>query len=709
MLLAPQASKKQRGEPDASRLGSGPLQKMRRPERARKGRTTTVDHSRKTGGTEPDGVADLRNGGALSQRLPGYQERSAQIEMATLVAEALTRETHAILEAPTGTGKSLAYLVPLVRSGKVALLSTANKALQEQLFFKDIPFAQQHIQWVEAALVKGMGNYVCLARLHAERATVPLERQSPKLQRLAAVVEDPASGFTGDIDALPFQIPNDLRSRINGDRDQCAWDKCPYFHDCYIRQVREQARRARVIVVNHTLLLLNAMAEGAILPRHDVVVLDEAHHLEEEATRAFTTTVTLAQISSFLELKKLRAHTPLQLQLDVADGAVQLWQRLEQEFSAADANKIALRQPVQEGLRLAGLLREVATVLDRHPPLSQTGEEEVLYQKMIRRAHRLAEHVQLVFAVENPGQYVYYLERGSSPEHGHGAPAVEVSAAPLDVAPWLKELLFGKCPVLCTSATLATVGPHTDRSRERGPNFAYFRQSVGLDEPGVIERVLPLTFDYTSNALLYVPDAIPAPAYGSSRAARDYTAAIAHQMQQLVEASRGRAFLLFTSKSMLDRVYEALAPRLPYPLLRQGDLPHAELARRFRETPGAVLFGLRSFWEGVDIAGEALSLVVIDKLPFDPPDDPVHQARKARLKDGFSGYTLPRAVLRLKQGLGRLLRASDDRGVMAVLDTRLHRGYGKRILRALPPAPLVTRVEEVERFFARLDRSSSRR
>ncbi len=668
-----------------------------------------MDHSRKTGGTEPDGVADLRNGGALSQRLPGYQERSAQIEMATLVAEALTRETHAILEAPTGTGKSLAYLVPLVRSGKVALLSTANKALQEQLFFKDIPFAQQHIQWVEAALVKGMGNYVCLARLHAERATVPLERQSPKLQRLAAVVEDPASGFTGDIDALPFQIPNDLRSRINGDRDQCAWDKCPYFHDCYIRQVREQARRARVIVVNHTLLLLNAMAEGAILPRHDVVVLDEAHHLEEEATRAFTTTVTLAQISSFLELKKLRAHTPLQLQLDVADGAVQLWQRLEQEFSAADANKIALRQPVQEGLRLAGLLREVATVLDRHPPLSQTGEEEVLYQKMIRRAHRLAEHVQLVFAVENPGQYVYYLERGSSPEHGHGAPAVEVSAAPLDVAPWLKELLFGKCPVLCTSATLATVGPHTDRSRERGPNFAYFRQSVGLDEPGVIERVLPLTFDYTSNALLYVPDAIPAPAYGSSRAARDYTAAIAHQMQQLVEASRGRAFLLFTSKSMLDRVYEALAPRLPYPLLRQGDLPHAELARRFRETPGAVLFGLRSFWEGVDIAGEALSLVVIDKLPFDPPDDPVHQARKARLKDGFSGYTLPRAVLRLKQGLGRLLRASDDRGVMAVLDTRLHRGYGKRILRALPPAPLVTRVEEVERFFARLDRSSSRR
>jgi Rad3-related DNA helicase len=668
-----------------------------------------VDHSRKTGGTEPDGVADLRNEGALSRRLPGYQERPTQIEMAKLVARALREETPAIIEAPTGVGKSLAYLVPLVRSGKVAIVSTANKALQAQLFFKDIPFVQRHIQWFDAALVKGMGNYVCLARLHAERTEVPVERQSPKLQRLLAMVEDATSGFTGDIDALSFQLPDDLRSRINGDRDQCAWDRCPFFQDCYIRQVREQARRARVIVVNHTLLLLDAMAEGAILPRHDVVILDEAHHLEEEATRAFTTTVTLAQISSLLELKKLRAHTPLQLQLDVADGAVQLWQRLEQEFSAADAHTIALRQPVQEGLRLAGLLREVATVLDRHRPPSQTGEEEVLYQRMIRRAHRLAEHVQLVFAVEQPGQYVYYLEHGSPPGHGQRALAVEVLAAPLDVAPWLKELLFGKCPVLCISATLATVGPHTDRSRERGPNFAYFRQSVGLDGPGMIERVLPLTFDYQSNALLYVPDAISAPAYGSSRAARDYSAAIAHQMQQLVEASRGRAFLLFTSRSMLDRVYEALAPRLSYPLLRQGDLPHAELARRFRETPGAVLFGLRSFWEGVDIAGEALSLVVIDKLPFDPPDDPVHQARKARLKDGFSGYTLPRAVLQLKQGLGRLLRTDNDRGVMAVLDRRLHRGYGKRILRALPPAPLVTRVEEVERFFVRLDRSSSRR
>ena len=668
-----------------------------------------MDHSRKTGGTEPDGVADLRNGGALSRRLPGYQEQPTQIEMAKLVARALREETPAIIEAPTGVGKSLAYLVPLVRSGKVTIVSTANKVLQAQLFFKDIPFVQQHIQRFEAALVKGMGNYVCLARLHAERTEVPVERQSPKLQRLVAIVEDADSGFQGDIDALSFQLPDDLRGRINGDRDQCAWDKCPYFSDCYIRQVREQARRARVIVVNHTLLLLDAMAEGAILPRHDVVILDEAHHLEEEATRAFTTTVTLAQISSLLELKKLRAHTPLQLQLDVAHGAVQLWQRLEQEISAADANTIALRQPVQEGLRLAGLLREVATVLDRHQPPSQTGEEEILYQRMIRRAQQLAEHVQLVCAVEQPGQYVYSLERGSTPGHEQRAREVEVSAAPLDVAPWLKELLFSKCPVICTSATLATVGPHTDRSRERGPNFAYFRQSVGLDGPDVIEHVLPLTFDYASNALLYVPDTIPAPAYGSSRAAQDYSAAIAHQMQQLVEASRGRAFLLFTSRSMLDRVYETLAPRLPYPLLRQGDLPHAELVRRFRETPGAVLCGLRSFWEGVDIAGEALSLVVIDKLPFDPPDDPVHQARKARLKDGFSGYTLPRAVLQLKQGLGRLLRTDNDRGVMAVLDTRLHRGYGKRILRALPPAPLVTRIEEVKRFFARLDRSSSRR
>jgi Rad3-related DNA helicase len=244
---------------------------------------STHPHSSRTNkrarATDPTAVADLRQGGLLSQRLPGYQERPAQIEMASLVSEALTMEKHAIVEAPTGIGKSLAYLVPIVRSGKVALISTANKALQEQLFYKDIPFIQRHIQPFEAALVKGIGNYVCLDRLETERTGGSLELVWWEWQRLIETINDPTRIFQGDFETLGFQLPGDLQSRICGDSDQCAWNKCPSFHDCYIRQMREQAQRAQVTVVNHTLLLLDAVAEGAILPNREVIVLDAAHHL----------------------------------------------------------------------------------------------------------------------------------------------------------------------------------------------------------------------------------------------------------------------------------------------------------------------------------------------------------------------------------------------------------------------------------------------
>ncbi len=288
-----------------------------------------------------------------------------------------------------------------------------------------------------------------------------------------------------------------------------------------------------------------------------------------------------------------------------------------------------------------------------------------------------------------------------------GGIQLQVSAAPLDVTSWLQEKLFKKCNVICTSATLATIGPNPTHPEEKGPNFGYFRKRVGLDQideaDEVLERILPLTFDYESNALLYMPRDLPEPAYGAG--SDDYMKSIAREMYKLVKASRGRAFLLFSSKRMLERAYELMSPHLPYPLLKQGDMTRLELTRRFREEEGAVLFGLKSFWEGVDIAGEALSLVVIDKLPFDPPDDPVHEARVAQMKaageNWFGTYVLPQAVLRLKQGLGRLLRSREDRGVMAILDTRLHtKGYGKMVLNALPPARRTSSIRDVEHFFA---------
>ncbi len=655
------------------------------------------------GTTDLSDVADmLRLGGVLSQQLPGYRERPAQIEMVRLVAEALTKEKHAIVEASTGTGKSLSYLIPIVRSGRTAIISTANKALQEQLFFKDIPFVQRHIQSFEAALVKGFGNYLCLDRLEEGRSAPLPTIQRQLAEQVLALSNDRARPFNGDLETLDVSLPDDLRARINGDRDQCAWSKCPHFSRCFLRQMREQAQRAQVIVVNHTLLLLDAMVGGAILPDREVVVVDEAHHLEEEATRAATVTVKASQITVVLALKAVLAHAPGPLRDEIAACLAHVWQQLEQQLSKTQSDKAILREPVREGLRLSSLLRQLAAALQQQPALVQTEKEEILAQKRIQRIQTLADHVQQVCAVNQPNELVYYLERVAAA--GQQPATVALVAAPLDVASWLKERLFDARPVICASATLATVSAAARGTGNQQPTFAYFKQRVGLAPGDTLERILPLTFDYPRQALLYVPRDLPKPAYDNGPEVQQYVQAIATRMECLVKLSQGRAFLLFSSRRMQDLVYEYIAPHLSYPVLRQGELPRAALVQRFREQCGTVLFGLKTFWEGVDIAGEALSLVVIDKVPFDPPDDPVHAARIARLKargkDWFGAYVLPQAVLQLKQGVGRLLRTNDDRGVMAILDTRLlTKGYGNSILRALPPAPLVTRIEEVERFF----------
>lgn len=654
--------------------------------------------------------ADLHQGGVLSKCLPGYEERPAQIEMATLISRSIVECNPSIVEASTGTGKSLAYLIPIVRSGKVAIVSTANKALQEQLFFKDIPFVQRYIRHFDAALVKGMGNYICLDRVEQERVGIQHYVKNRDFLRLLERLEQSDERFTGDFETLGFTLPPDIRGKVNADRDQCTWSKCSYFSDCYVRRMKARAGLANVIVVNHTLLLLDAFMEGNLLPERDVIVIDEAHHLEDEATRAFTTTISQGQVATLLAQHLLKDHTPPALQDETKETMMRAWEQLVRVADPGYKGRANLKEPLQEGLNLASMVSKLADALRTGRPKQMTEKDEQLYDKLISRAQNLAEGIRTVFAVNRPEKYVYYVEKVMTGGR-RGLQQLEVSAAPLEVTSWLKEQLFDKSNVICTSATLATIGPDPARPEVKGPNFAYFRRRVGLDAssyPDVQERILPLTFDYQSRALLYLPRHLPEPAYGTGPAAQAYTQAIGREMIKLVEASRGRAFLLFSSKRMLDEVYEIflreLPTRLKYPLLRQGDMTRMELVRSFREREGAVLFGLKSFWEGVDIAGEALSLVVIDKLPFDPPDDPVHEARVAQMKaageNWFGIYVLPQAVLRLKQGLGRLLRTHDDRGVMAILDTRLHtKGYGKQIVLALPPARRTMSLEAVARFF----------
>lgn len=651
---------------------------------------------------------DLSHGGILSERLEGYEERPAQIEMAKLVARSLTEERPVIIEAATGTGKTLSYLLPIVRSGNVAIISTANKALQEQLFYKDIPFVQEHVQDFEAALVKGMGNYICLDRMDKERIENQPLLKNPDFTRLLNIVKEFELTITGDFETLGFTLPNDLRGRVNADRDQCAWRDCTFFSRCYVRHMREKAEDAQVIVVNHTLLLLDAVLNGFLLPRRDVIVVDEAHHLEEEATRAFTVTIGESQISALLAQHRLKEHSRLDLQDEAKQTMVFVWERLAHVSKPAySKGRVNLQEPLEEGLRLATVISNLAESLQLQRPEYMEEKENVLYDKLIARTENLAENIRMVFSVDKRDRFVYYVEPVEKP--GRRGQQLEVSAAPLDVTAWLKEHLFSKSNVICTSATLATISPNPNDPGDRGPNFAYYRRRVGLDYteyPHVLESILPLTFDYEKNALLYLPRHLPEPVYGPE--SDGYTKAIAEEMMRLVEASRGRAFLLFSSKRMLNAVYNIFLDYLPVhldlDLLRQGDYNRIDLVRAFKESQGAVLFGLKSFWEGVDIPGEALSLVVIDKMPFDPPDDPVHEARVAQMKasgeNWFGTYVLPQAVLRLKQGLGRLLRSHEDRGVMAILDTRLYtKSYGKLVINALPPARRTSSLRDVERFF----------
>lgn len=651
---------------------------------------------------------DLGHGGILSESLQGYEERPAQIEMAALVARALIEERHVIVEAATGTGKSLAYLLPIVRSGKIAIISTANKALQEQLFYKDIPFIQEHIQSFEAALVKGMGNYICLDRMYKERVEMQPLLKNPEFTRLMNIVEEFELNISGDFETLGFTLSNDIRARINADSDQCAWRECPYFSKCYVRQMRDTAARSQVIVVNHTLLLLDVALDGYLLPKHDVIVVDEAHHLEEEATRAFTVTVSESKIFTLLAQQRLKLHSPADLQEEAKQTMQFVWERLDYiAHSTPHKSRIILQEPIQEGLHLATIIAKLADSLREQRPEYMEEPENTLYDKLVTRTDNLSEAIRKVFSVDQRDIYVYYVEHVK--KTGRWGSNLEVNAAPLDVNSLLREQLFYESKVICTSATLATVGPSPIDPEDRGPNFAYFRSRVGLDyteHSDVLEHILPYTFDYENNALLYLPRHLPEPVYGPD--SQFYTNKIAEEMMKLVEASQGRAFLLFSSKRMLDAVYNIFQDHLPtyldFRLLRQGDMNRIELVREFRASESAILFGLKSFWEGVDIAGESLSIVVIDKMPFDPPDDPVHEARvavmKANNENWFGNYVLPQAVLRLKQGLGRLLRTHEDRGVMAILDTRLHtKSYGKLVINALPPARRTVHLRHVEDFF----------
>jgi Rad3-related DNA helicase len=636
-------------------------------------------------------IDDLRDGGTLSRSLEGYQERAAQIQMAQLVETAIREEKHALMESATGTGKSLSYLIPLIRSDKKGIVSTANKALQEQLYYKDVPFCQQHIQNFEAVLLKGKNNYLCLQRFETEKHEgVQVYAQDKIYDHIEESVDNPT--WSGDFETLPFNVPYEVKQRINVDENECARRKCPAYHECYYYQLREKAQRAQVIITNHDTLLLSVQAGSRLLPSHDVTIIDEAHTLETVATKQLAVQIRASQIYALLRLQRIKNYTAERTREQCREQAEKLFEFLESFFPHKDKERVALTAVINEGISLARTIERLSNQLMANKPQGLDGEEGELYKRTISRCDNLAQHVHTVFSVED-SHFVYYLERKND--------QISACMSPLDVAPALRDTLFTNKTVICTSATLSTPGPE-------GPDFRFFQSQTGMDNPEMTPHILPLVFDYKKQAMLYTPNDLPVPSYGKTAAAEQYEQAVATRMQQLVQASRGRAFLLFSSRYMLNSVASHIVPTLNsegFTIFQQGDMPTTELLKQFRSSSKGVLLGLKTFWEGVDVRGEALSLVVIDRLPFPPTEDPTIKAKLNFIDNSgqnpFRLYTLPQITLQIKQAIGRLIRSSEDEGVMAILDVRLHtKWYGASILACMPPSKRSSDIQHVRYFFS---------
>jgi ATP-dependent DNA helicase DinG len=621
-------------------------------------------------------------GGALSRSLEGYEERPAQTALAEAVERVLREGGLLLAEAGTGTGKTLAYLLPAVELGRRVVVSTGTKNLQEQLVTKDIPVLAEALgRDLDVAVMKGRGNYLCLLRFRSfkEAGTFRRPDEVPLLRAVSAWAPRTATGDRAEIADLPDGA--DFWRDVSATSETCIGQKCPDFSACWVTKMRQRALEADLVVVNHHLLCADLAVKessyGEVIPPYDTIVLDEAHLLEDVATQYFGVQMSSYRVDELArdverELKAERRHEPAVLSLGASlrDRGQRFFRRLAGRgrrlgpgwMSPPEAEDAAALADRLEGLRSS---------------LLALPDKPEAVHGLAGRALTLGTELGFLLAAEDD-DHVYFVE-----ERGR---AVVLRATPIDVSALLREHLFEKVRAgVLTSATLAV-----------DDSFAYLRDRLGIEAGD--ELRLPSPFPYEENCLLYVPRRMPDPRSPA------FVEEAAEEALRLLELSQGRAFVLFTSYQNMNAVGERLAGRLPYPLLMQGEAPKHVLLDAFRSTPGAVLLATASFWQGVDVVGEQLSCVIVDKLPFASPSDPVVSARIDRLRDRggnpFGEYQVPVAVLMLKQGLGRLIRSSSDRGVLAVLDSRLvQRGYGRRFLESLPPARLVHEMEEVARFF----------
>jgi len=644
-------------------------------------------------------------GGILAHSSLPYEYRPGQLEMAKAVERSLEERRHLIVEAGTGTGKTLAYLLPALRTGQRVIISTGTKALQDQLFFRDVPFLESLLGPLRVCYMKGRANYLCrhkLVTLQTQPILSGLE-EIDQYRQISAWEQTTETGDRSELSGMPESSP--LWNKLDARTEACLGSTCPDYRRCFITEMRRKAMESDIIIVNHHLffadLSVKQEAAGApdagILPEAAAVIFDEAHELEEVASNYFGLSV------SNVRFEELARDTDALLRgkegAEKLPGVTQQLRERARMFFAGLPMAGDGRQPFvgrEDFLETSGdLYMSVRATLHRL-------EAEMEGLKGIDEAPGLRKRVarlrtELEFLLEsNASNMVYWMERrasfGGTDKAAARGPRAQsrttfLQATPIDVSELLHEMVFDQIPtVVLTSATLTVQG-----------GFEHMRKRLGLTEAR--ELVVPSHFQYDKQALLYLPPNMPDPREP------DFPEAAANCIRRVLEITRGRAFCLFTSYSQMRDLYERLLPVLDFPLLLHGTAPRNALLEEFRSTPNAVLFGTSSFWQGVDVQGEALSCVIIDKLPFAVPSDPVVAARMRAIEEAggkpFFDYQVPAAVLTLKQGFGRLIRSLEDRGVLVLLDPRVRRQrYGQTFLASLPPYRMTATITDVEAFFA---------
>ncbi len=639
-------------------------------------------------------------GGQLSRSALPYEFRRGQLEMAQAVERALTERKHLIVEAGTGTGKTLAYLLPALRSGQRVIISTGTKNLQEQLFFKDVPFLESLLGPLRVCYMKGRANYLCRHKLYALANTPILNglEEIDQYQKIAAWEKTTETGDRAEIDGLPET--SQLWHKLDARTEACLGTTCPNYENCFITEMRRKAAESDVVIVNHHLffadLAIRQLAKQApdvgILPEAFAVIFDEAHELEDIAGSYFGVGLSNVRFEELVRDLEATLRSKQALSTGIVSSAQLVRERARMFFAA-------LPQPpgtnADNRMPFEGRDEFLETYGDLYLGLSNAlhrleGELERVRNVeeatgLKKRTADIRDHLRFLLETEDKNT-VFWIERRSAGPMRQSARNTYLQATPIDVSEILDVTLFENfASVILTSATLTVEG-----------GFTHLRRRLGMKEAR--EMVVPSHFRYAEQALLYLPPDMPDP--------RDpkFTTEATRKIRRILEITRGRAFCLFTSYAQMREVYERLVVEIDYPILLQGTAPKKALLDEFRVTPNAVLFGTSSFWQGVDVQGEALSCVIIDKLPFAVPSDPVVAARMRAIesegRSPFFEYQVPQAVITLKQGFGRLIRSLDDRGVLVLLDPRLQRQrYGKVFLDSLPAYRITHDIAMVDEFF----------